>query len=80
MYGLLEGAARTRRYPGPTPALLYCTCTPQPVGPESGRWCLTHTYTTLRMQNTMVANGREGVVGGFAANSEALGGSSGSGL
>ena len=56
--------------PGPTPALLYCTCTPQDVGPKLGRSVL-HTYTTLRMHNTMVVKGWP--VGSL--RSEALGGS-----
>ena len=49
--------------PGPTPALLYCTCTPQNVGPKLGR--VSHT-----LHNTAHAEhfGGEGVVGGFAAN------------
>ena len=60
---MLEGAARTRRYPGPTPALLYCTCTPQDVGPKLGR-SVSHTYNIAHAQH----HGGEGVAGGFAAN------------
>ena len=63
---MLEGAVRTRRYPGPTPALLYCTCTPQNVGPKLGLGpqCLTHIHNTAHAEHL----GGEGVVGGFAAN------------
>ena len=60
---------RTRCYPARLPHYTHCTCTPQNVGPESGRRCLTHY--TLRMHNTMVVKGWP--VGSL--RSEALGGS-----
>ena len=65
MYDILEGggAVRTRSYPGPTPALLYRTCTPQKRGPQVGPPCLTHTHNTANAEH----HGGEGVVGGFAA-------------
>ena len=54
---------RTRKLPGPTPALPYRTCTPQNVGPESGDG-VSHTHThTANAEHY----GGEGVVSGFAA-------------
>ena len=68
---------RTRKLPGPTPALPYRTCTPQNVGPESGDG-VSHTHThTANAEHY----GGEGVVSGYwvRCGTEALGGSGGSG-
>ena len=70
MYEILEGCRAHPMLPGPTPALLYCTCTPQNVGPESGRR-VSHTTQYLRTHDTMVVKGWS--VGSLL--SESLGGS-----
>ena len=64
VYDILEGGAVRTRLPGPTPALLYRTCTPQNRGPQVGPSSQTHK----RMRSMVVKGWSKPLI-------EALGGS-----